>query len=135
MTIQEKISKLDVAIIKLRSRKNNFAGSHFMEWTKEIRHITQTAKGALNEVEADKELIKQIDCVVFGRSGHSMWGGSMMENNSAYIQSCEAGVDALISILDDYRRTLKEQKNSITLLWTLIFSAVAAVGTILSFIF
>lgn len=135
MTIQEKISKLDKAIIMLRSMRNDFAASHFMEWSKEIREMFQITKDALNEVGAEEALIKQVYRVAFGRSGHSMWGGSMMENNSAYIESCEAGVDALISILNDYRRTLKESIAHKVQMWTLVFSIIAAVGTVLSLIF
>lgn len=135
MTLKQQISILDRAIIRLRSERNQFAAMNHTQWPKETASVKQLAKEAMCQVGAEEVLIKQIDRVAFQRSAHTLWGSSIKANNDACIEACQAGVDTIVAILDDYRRTLKEQQNGRMLLWTLIFSAIAAVGAVLSIIF
>lgn len=135
MTLKQQISILDSAIIRLRSERNQFAATAHPQWPKVTATVKQLAKDAMRKAGAEEELIKGIDRVAFERSAHTLWGSSIKANNDACIEACQAGVDSIVSILDDYRNTLKEKQNNRMMRWTLIFSAIAAIGTLLSFIF
>ena len=135
MTLKQQISILDGAIIRLRSERTRFAATAHPQWPKVTVTVQQLAKDAMRKAGAEEVLIKGIDRVAFERSAHTLWGGSIKANNDACIEACQAGVDSIVSILDDYRKTLKEKQSNRMMWWTLIFSAIAAIGTLLSFIF
>ena len=135
MTLKQQISILDNAIIRLRSERNQFAATAHPQWPKLTADAKRLAVEAMQKAGAEEGLIAAIDRVAFQRSGHTLWGGSIKANNDACIEACQAGVDSIVSILDDYRKTLKEKQSNRMMWWTLIFSAIAAIGTLLSFIF
>lgn len=135
MTLKQQISILDSAIIRLRSERNQFAATVHPQWPKLTADVKRLAVEAMQKAGAEEGLIAAIDRVAYQRSGHTLWGGSIKANNDSCIEACQAGVDSIVSILDDYRKTLKEKQSNRMMWWTLIFSAIAAIGTLLSFIF
>ena len=90
----------------------------------------------------DKDVIEAINCIDFSGMNYQESENILMSNMIGYRACSPKGEQAyhhsmqnMIDILTDYRENLKEQLEKPIKLLTLIFSAIAAIGTILSFIF
>ena len=137
MTLQDRIDLLDKAIIECSSKLSG--GGSDGDTVKRI------AINALQQINAEQSVISAVENVYFARNDLRLGGGLLatqdirLENQRvAYRQS----VQSIIGVLQQERERLKNEQQAIETkknhriqILTLIFSAIAAIGTLLSFIF
>lgn len=143
--IKEKIKFLNGLIAHLKA-----ASSVSMVGCKGAESKARKMQGAIMKELTNKgfsnDIIEAINCIDFSGLNHkepdkvnyyhsisemiNSCSGCTPQGEQAYYHSMQKMVDILI----DYRDSLKEEMDMPTKMWTLIFSAIAAVGAILSFI-
>lgn len=141
MNSKDKIKFLDDLIVHLKAARSvSMIGRPNAE--RDARKMQGAILEELKKNDCDEEIIEAINCVDFSGLNHreesismsNMIGGSYTctpQGEQSYYHSMQNMID----ILTDYRDALKEEMEKPMKLWTLIFSAIAAVGAILSFIF
>ena len=107
--------------------------------------LKQTAILALTDAGCSQMVITAINNVSFSYAGRWLPGGNFMTTdirNESFVTAYRQSVGAIIKILEQERsrlekeqQELKEKRNLKIQLWTLVFSAIAAVGAIISIFF
>jgi hypothetical protein len=107
--------------------------------------LKQTAILALTDAGCSQMVITAINNVSFSYAGGWLPGGNFMTTdirNESFVTAYRQSVGAIIKILEQERsrlekeqQELKEKRDLKIQLWTLVFSAIAAVGAIISIFF
>ena len=107
--------------------------------------LKQTAILALTDAGCSQMVITAINNVYFSYAGGWLPGGNFMTTdirNESFVTAYRQSVGAIIKILEQERsrlekeqQELKEKRDLKIQLWTLVFSAIAAVGAIISIFF
>ena len=141
MTYEEKIQILDNAIIQMNTYLSYGAAynDHLDRTGNEAR---REAYDVLKKIEATQYSIYSIKNISFDSCRRNMWGHHVGEYEIQCANKCNAykqSVSSVINILEQERTRLiqeqnnEEQKSNKQLAkWTLVFSIIAALGTIAS---
>lgn len=141
MNSKDQIKFLDSLIAQLKaSRSTAMLGRPDAE--ADARRMQGYVMEELKKYQCEDDIIEAINCIDFsGMNYQEPYNGSMssmsgrrgcsLQGEQAYYHSMQNMIDILVG----YRDALKEEMEKPMKMWTLIFSAIAAVGTILSFIF
>jgi hypothetical protein len=107
--------------------------------------LKKTAILALTDAGCSQMVITAINNVSFSYAGGWLPGGNFMTSdirNESFVTAYRQSVGAIIKILEQERsrlekeqQELKEKRDLKIQLWTLVFSAIAAVGAIISIFF
>lgn len=107
--------------------------------------LKKTAILALTDAGCSQMVITAINNVSFSYAGGWLPGGNFMTSdirNESFVTAYRQSVGAIIKILEQERsrlekeqQELKGKRNLKIQLWTLVFSAIAAVGAIISIFF
>ncbi len=132
MNVREKIGLLDDVVLKINGYTSYNIEQLHRNHNEYVSEIKGRAVDCLREIGANNEIIKRINSISFSRNP----GYSLGANHRDYQQIIEAdfrnGVNAIVRILSEYRNILERTKNGKIQLWTLICSAIAAIGGIIS---
>lgn len=134
MNLRKKIKLLDDVILNI----NGFTSYNIQQLHKNqnayVDKIRGQAVDCLRSVGADEEIINRINSTSFSRNP----GYSMGVTPSAYQQIIETdfrnGVNSIVLILSEYRDILERTKSAKIQFWTLVFSAIAAITTIIALV-
>ena len=107
--------------------------------------LKKTAILALTDVGCSQMVITAINNVSFSYAGGWLPGGNFMTTdirNESFVTAYRQSVGAIIKILEQERsrlvkeqQELKEKRDLKIQVWTLVFSAIAALGAIISIFF
>ena len=107
--------------------------------------LKKTAILALTDAGCSQMVITAINNVSFSYAGGWLPGGNFMTidiRNESFVTAYRQSVDSIIKILEQERtrlekeqQELKDKRNLKIQMWTLLFSAIAAVGAIISIFF
>lgn len=141
MKTKDQIKFLNSLIAQLKaSRSTAMLGR--LDAEADARRMQGYIMEELKKYQCEDDIIEAINCIDFsGMNYQEPYNGSMSsmsgrrgcssQGEQAYYHSMQNMIDILVG----YRDVLKEKIEKPMKLWTLIFSAIAAVGAILSFIF
>ena len=144
MTYEEKIQILDNGIIRMNTYLSNGAAynDHLDSTGNEAK---REAYDVLTKIEATRASLYAVKNMSFDSCRRSMFGHMAGEYEMLYANKCNAykqSINSIISILNQERtRLIKEQsdaeqkKDKQMSKWNLIFSAIAAIGTIATLLF
>lgn len=141
MTIADKINILNSAIVKMNTNLS-YGSSYSDELFSYGGRVKSDAVQALKNIGAPQYSINSIQNVSFNSCQRDMFGCHVGEYEMKCANKCNAykqSVNSVINILEQERTHLiqeqnnKEQKSNKRLAkWTLVFSIIAALGTIAS---
>lgn len=141
MRTKDQIKFLNSLIAQLKaSRSTAMLGR--LDAEADARRMQGYVMEELKKYQCEDDIIEAINCIDFsGMNYQEPYNGSMSsmsgrrgcssQGEQAYYHSMQNMIDILVG----YRDVLKEKIEKPMKIWTLIFSAIAAVGAILSFIF
>ena len=144
MTYEEKIQILDNCIIRMNTYLSNGAAynDHLDSTGNEAK---REAYDVLTKIEATWASLYAVKNISFDSCRRNMFGHMAGEYEMLYANKCNAykqSINSIISILNQERtRLIKEQadteqrKDKQMAKWNLIFSAIAAIGTIATLLF
>jgi len=134
MNVHKRIAFLDNAILNI----NGFSSYNIEQLHKNrnvyIGQIKGQARACLRKIGANSEIVDRVSSISFSRNP----GYSMGANHRDYQQIIETdfrnGVNSIVQILFEYRDMLERTKNAKIQFWTLVFSAIAAITTIIALV-
>lgn len=130
MTIQEKISKLDDAIVKVES---------YLSYSKENGgSVKKIATDALQKIEAKNSSIQAVKCMSFPNGNDVMGMSGLLSSMDVREESSRVAyrtsVQAIINILKHERERLIKEQQDETQHKSLLWAKIAAFGSIASII-